>query len=87
MSNSTTARQHHGKKCGYTVVFEPLPEDGFSVVVPIVPEIATFGATRDEARFMAQDAIRCFLESAVETGEPIPDDPSRVTAERIVVTL
>src|SRR6185437_15622749 len=30
---------------GYTVVFEPLQEGGYSVVVPAIPEIATFGAT------------------------------------------
>jgi len=56
----------------YTVLFEPLPEGGFNVIVPAIPEICTFGKTINEARTMAEDAIRCFLESAEKTGEPIP---------------
>ena len=41
-------------------------------MVPAIPEICTYGETIEEAREMARDAIRCFLESAFETGEPIP---------------
>lgn len=59
---------------GYTPIFEPLPEGGFSVRVPAIPEICTFGETLEEAREMAGDAIRCYLESVLETGEPIPSD-------------
>lgn len=50
-------------KYGYAPVFEPLPEGGFSVLVPAIPEICTFGETLKEARAMARDAIRCYLES------------------------
>jgi len=59
---------------GYTTVFEPMPEGGFSVLVPAIPEICTFGETLGEARELARDAIRCFLESALESGEEIPRD-------------
>ena len=52
---------------GYTTVFEPLPEGGFSVLVPAIPEICTFGSDLQEAREMARDAIRCYLESAIKT--------------------
>jgi antitoxin HicB len=48
---------------GYTVQFEPLPEGGFSVLVHAIPEICTFGETLEEACEMAEDAIRCYLES------------------------
>ena len=58
----------------YTVIFQPLPEGGYEVVVPAIPEICTFGENLPEARRMAKDAIRCFLESALKTGEPIPRD-------------
>jgi predicted RNase H-like HicB family nuclease len=75
------------KEYGYTTVFEPLPEGGFSAVVPAIPEICTFGSTLQEAREMARDAIRCFLESAFQTGEPIPEDVAQVTTERVAVTL
>jgi len=57
---------------GYTTLFEPLPEGGFNVVVPAIPEICTYGESMAEAREMARDAIRCYLESALKTGEPIP---------------
>ena len=57
----------------YTVIFEP-QENGFNIVVPSIPEICTFGATLEEAREMAQDAIRCYLESAIKNGETIPKD-------------
>jgi predicted RNase H-like HicB family nuclease len=72
---------------GYTTVFEPLPEGGFSVLVPAIPEICTFGETLEEAREMARDAIRCYLESALETGEQIPTDLATVTTELVAVTI
>ena len=53
---------------GYTTIFEPLPEGGFSVVIPAIPEICTFGESLADAREMARDAIRCYLESVIENG-------------------
>ncbi len=70
----------------YIVIFEPMPEGGYNVIVPAMPEICTFGHTLAEARKMAQDAIRCFLESALQTGEPIPPDVEPAT-ERVAVPL
>ncbi|HEV2491471.1 MAG TPA: type II toxin-antitoxin system HicB family antitoxin [Terriglobia bacterium] len=70
----------------YTVIIHPLPEGGYNVVVPSIPEICTFGETLPEARRMAEDAIRCFLESALETGEPIPQDVDPAT-EHVAVHL
>lgn len=72
---------------GYTTVFEPLPEGGFSVLIPAIPEICTFGETLEEAREMARDAIRCYLESALEAGEQIPIDMPAVTTELVAVTI
>jgi antitoxin HicB len=69
----------------YTVLFEP-QEGGYSVIVPAIPEICTFGETLKEARVMAEDAIRCYLESAIKHGEPIPDDAEPKT-ERLAVSL
>ena len=72
---------------GYTTLFEPMPEGGFSVVVPAIPEICTYGETIEQAREMARDAIRCYLESALKTGEPIPGDVAEITTERVAVTI
>lgn len=70
----------------YTVVFEPVPEGGYNVVVPALPEICTFGETLEEARANAEEAIQCYLESALKAGETIPDD-KEPSVERIAVRL
>ena len=58
----------------YSVVFEPVTEGGYNVIVPAIPEICTYGETLEEAKTMAEDAIKCFLESVLEAKEPIPED-------------
>lgn len=69
-----------------TVIFEPVPEGGYNVVVPAIPEISTFGETLEEAKAMAEDAIKCFIESALKAGEPIPED-REPSIERLAVHL
>jgi len=74
----------------YFVFFEPVEEGGYNVVVPAIPEICTFGETLEEARVMAVDAIRCYLESAMQLGEPIPSDTLTAREpikERLAVAL
>ena len=44
----------------------------YSVVVPAIPAICTFGETVEKTRQMATDAIRSFLESAQKAGERFP---------------
>jgi antitoxin HicB len=80
------AKPNRTKRMRYTVFFQPMPEGGYGVMVPAIPEICTFGETLAEARQMAEDAIRCFLESAIKTGEPIPEDVEPAT-EQVAVTL
>jgi antitoxin HicB len=64
------------------------PEGGYHVIVPALPEVATFGETLDEARAMALDAIRCVLESMMMEDEPIPDDTlAPAYRETLAVTL
>jgi antitoxin HicB len=74
------------KVYNYTVIFEPVEEGGYDVIVPAIPEICTFGATIEEAREMAEDAIRCYLESALEDNETIPQD-KEPSLERIAVKI
>ena len=72
----------------FTVIYEPLKEGGFNVVFPAIPEICTFGRTLKEAREMAKDALRCYLESALKNGELIPRKPlKRVLKEKVAVSL
>ena len=49
-----------------TVIFEALDEWGCDVLVPAIPDICTFGETRKEAREMAEDAMKCYLQSPLE---------------------
>ncbi len=56
----------------YTAYIVPLPGRAYQVVFPAIPEIITYGDTVEEARAMAQDALRCHLEGLVKDGEPMP---------------
>jgi len=58
----------------YTIFYEPAEEGGYIVHVPAIPEICTEGDTLEEARRMAEEAIRLVIESNLERGEAIPDD-------------
>lgn len=60
------------KERSFKVIYEPLKEGGFNVVFPAIPEICTFGRTLKEARKMAKDALFCYLESALKSGELTP---------------
>ncbi len=71
-----------------TVVLSPDSErGGYSVTVPALPGCISEGDTYEQALFMAQDAIRLYIESLVAHGEPVPDDVSeqpRVEHVRVV---
>jgi antitoxin HicB len=70
----------------FTVVLEPEEEGGFTVRVPSLPEIVTYGKDEDEALAMAEDAIRLVLEDRAARGEPVPDiQPPRI--REVTVTL
>lgn len=58
----------------YTVVLRAEPEGGYTVLVPALPEIVSYGETLEEAKYMAQDAIRCALLARRDRGEPIPKE-------------
>lgn len=60
---------------GYRVIYEPLTEGGFQVIVPALPGIVTYGRTLSEAREMARDAIVCHLQGLLKDDEEIPEDP------------
>ena len=58
----------------YTVLFEPAEEGGYVVTCPALPGLVTEGDSLDEAREMARDAIRGYLESLHKDGLPAPED-------------
>jgi len=65
----------------YTVLFEPADEGGFTATCPALPGLVTEGDTLEEARAMAQDAIRAYLESLHKDRQPIPMDRIPVSEE------
>jgi antitoxin HicB len=70
----------------FAVVLEPEEEGGFTVRVPSLPEIVTYGKDEREALAMAQDAIRLVLEDCAARGEPLPArQPPRIL--EVTVTL
>jgi predicted RNase H-like HicB family nuclease len=51
------------KKISYRILLRPEPEGGYTVIVPSLPGCITYGKTLEEARKMALDAIKAYLES------------------------
>jgi predicted RNase H-like HicB family nuclease len=71
----------------YTVLLQPEPEGGYTVTCPALPGLVTYGETLEEARAMAADAIRGYIQCLREDGEPIPESDPTVTplVERVGV--
>jgi antitoxin HicB len=67
------AKAFESESYTYTVVFEPDEETGgYTVTCPALPGLVTEGDTLEEARAMAADAIKGYLESLRKHGHPIP---------------
>jgi antitoxin HicB len=65
----------------FFVVLEPEEEGGFTVRVPSLPEIVTYGSDQAGALAMAEDAIRLVLEDCAARGlKPPCDTPAPVRA-------
>lgn len=78
------------------MVFEPEKvkrDTNYNVSFPALPEIATFGTSIEDARFMAQDALELVILHRLETGEILPRDkkptrvPKNAKLEEVVVTV
>ncbi len=68
----------------YTVIFEEAPEGGYIARVPALGCV-TEGENFEDAKKMAQDASRCFLESLIKHGEPIPkESPNEIVSSLTV---
>lgn len=58
----------------FTIHLIPEPEGGFTVRVPALPPVVTYGETQEEALFNAREAIEAVLEVYLEDGIEIPED-------------
>jgi predicted RNase H-like HicB family nuclease len=74
----------------YVCVFNPEPEGGYTVTCPALPEIVTYGATLEQARYNAREAIELVLECYQEEGKSFPAsdiDPRTALQEVVAVKL
>ena len=62
----------------FAVVLEAEEEGGFTVRVPALPEIVTYGKDEKEALAMAEDAIKLVLEDRAAHGESVPTAKPRI---------
>lgn len=62
------------KTLNFNIMLKPEREGGFTVVVPSLPGCVTYGKNLIEAKRMAQDAIRGYVQSLVKHNEPVPSD-------------
>ena len=74
------------REYSFTAFFDPNEKGGYTVTVPALPGLVTEGDTLEEARAMAEDAIKCYIEGLVKDGEPIPDE-GKMIQEKIKVSM
>ena len=60
--------------CTYSIVVEPDEDGGFAVSVPSLPGCFTRGATLEECRQRAVEAIELHIAGLVADGEPVPEE-------------
>jgi predicted RNase H-like HicB family nuclease len=58
-------KKYKEKICQYEVIFDPNGA-GYTITVPKLPGLVTEGDNLKEAREMAKDAIRCYLEALLK---------------------
>ena len=71
----------------FTAVFEPAEEGGYVVTFPAIRDLATQGETLDEARLMAEDCLRCYLEGLAKDRRPLPEGEASRAAVREPITV
>lgn len=75
----------------YTVFFDPAEEGGYVVTCPSLPGLVTEGDTLAEARAMAADAIRGYLEVLAKDGLPFPAEDKnprrRIIRETVAIAV
>ena len=60
----------------YSVLFEAAKEGGYVVTVPKLYGLTTEGDTFEEAKRMAEDAIKGYIESLIKQGKKVPVERS-----------
>jgi antitoxin HicB len=61
-----------GRVYEYTAFFELNEDGGYTVSVPALPGLVTEGKDLEDARDMARDAIRCYVEGLKKAKQAVP---------------
>ena len=64
------------KQVSFSVVLKAEPEGGYTAIVPSLPGCVTYGKSAEEAKKMASEAIKVYIESLKEHKEFIPTENS-----------
>jgi antitoxin HicB len=75
------------KPVNYPMIYRREPEGGYTVTCPALPGVTTYGRTKAEARTMARDAVKLYLEELIENGEPIPGPKFQIESLLVEVKL
>lgn len=73
-----------GQEYQFNITLRPEPEGGFTVRVPALPEIVTYGENEDEALANAKEAIELSLEYRLARSEPVPESEPALVKHVIV---
>ena len=70
----------------YTVFFESNEHGGYTVSVPVLPGLVTVGRNLEDARRMAHDAIRCYIEGLRKMKVEVPEE-KEIVQTRLTVSV
>jgi predicted RNase H-like HicB family nuclease len=86
MARAQRSEAHSGADI-FTAVIEPDREDGgYVVTFPALPDLATQGETIEEARWMAEDCLRGYLEVLRATKRTLPGSGAPIpSADRLTL--
>jgi predicted RNase H-like HicB family nuclease len=72
----------------FSVVLTPEPDgSAINVTSPDIPELVTFGRTRDEALSMALDCAEGLILTYLDYGDDLPEEGGRAEVATIEVDL
>jgi predicted RNase H-like HicB family nuclease len=72
----------------YSIVLTPEPDgSAYNVTSPDIPDLITFGTTREEAIAMALDCAEALILTYLDLGEDIPDEGGQAEIATIEVDL
>jgi len=80
------SRKISKKVHSYTAFFDRNSNGSYTVTVPSLPGLVTEGKNIEDARAMAEDAIKCYVEGLAKDNEVIPEE-TETAQMRITVTV